>query len=393
MTDDVAPSGLPSESAATGPELTPAEPLARAESEVPPPAFAASPDVPPPAFAVAAGPDPALPPAAPVWPRVGALLSGSLDLVTQSRIPLRNASLYIGLLGVLTMGPSLLTLFAPGVDLLADPPTGLNGWTILAWTISFLAIIAISIEADIVGIAVLAGAMAGRPLTLSEALRRSRQVFWRVLRASIGVGVVTYTVTWVLQRAFDGIFGDATDAAPVGAALLAAVITAPFVYVPVGIVVGDVAALESIRRSIRLARARFRLAVVASLFAVVAQFLLVFAASAGLDLVLRALEPFRGELETLDTSNAGGFALVAVGAMIALFAYWTLTFTVSALTAAPQVVAFLGLTGYSSGLDGARDVTDGGPVRPSPARLSRPMAVGVVISTAAAVLAIVSTQG
>jgi hypothetical protein len=373
MTDDVAPSGRPPGGTASGPEIADL--------------------VLEPVFAGAAEPGPMAAPPAPVWPRVGALLSGSLDLVTQSRIPLRNASLYIGLLGVLTMGASLLTLFAPGVDLFADPPTGINGWTILAWTISFLAIIAISIEADIVGIAILAGAMAGRPLTLSEALRRSRQVFWRVLRASIGVGVVTYTVTWVLQQAFDGIFGDATDAAPVGAALLAAVITAPFIYVPVGIVVGDVAALESIRRSIRLARARFRLAVVASLFAVVAQFLLVFAASAGLDLVIRALEPFRGEIETLDTANAGGFAVVAVGAMIALFAYWTLTFTVSALTSAPQVVAFLGLTGYSSGLDGARDATDDGPVRPSPARMSRPMAVGAVISAAAAVLAIVSTQG
>ena len=40
-----------------------------------------------------------------------AVLSGSLDLVTQARIPLRNASLYIGLLGVLTMGLSV-----------ADPP-------------------------------------------------------------------------------------------------------------------------------------------------------------------------------------------------------------------------------------------------------------------------------
>ena len=321
------------------------------------------------------------------------MLSGSLDLVTQSRVPLRNVSLYIGLLGVLTMGPSLLTLFAPGVDVVAQPPTGINGWTVLAWTISFLAIVAIGIDATIVGIAILGGATAGRPLTFDEALRRSRQVFWRLLRATFAVGVVAYIVTQVLQLFLAGIFGEATDAAPVGAALLAAVITAPFVYVPVGVVIGDVPAMESIRRSIRLARARFRLAVVTSLFAVVAQFLLVFAASAGIDLVLRALEPFRSELETLDTSNAGGFALVAAAAIIALFAYWTLSFTVGALTAAPQIVAFLGLTGFSSGLDGAREAAEGEPARDRPARISRPMAVGAVVSAFAALLAIVSSQG
>ena len=336
--------------------------------------------------------EPAPTPAPPVWPRVGAVLSGSLDLVTQSRIPLRNASLYIGLLGLLTTGPSLLTLFAPGVDLFAEPPSGVSGWTALALGISALAFIAIGIEAEIVGIAILGGARAGRPMTLIEALRRSRQVFWRVFRASFVVGSVSYIVGLVLQQVLDGIFGEATDAAPVGATLLAAVLTAPFIYVSVGIVVGDVPALESIRRSIRLARARFRLAVVASIFAVVAQFLLVFAASAGVDLALRALEPFRGELQTLDTTNAGGFALVALAATVALFAYWTLTFTVGALTAAPQVVAFLGLTGYSRGLDGAREAAAGEPARDRPARISRPMAVGAIVGAVSAILAITSTR-
>ena len=171
-------------------------------------------------------------------------------------------------------------------------------------------------------------------------------------------------------------------------ALLAGVITAPFIYVPVGIVLGDVGAMESIRRSIRLARARFRLAVVASLFSVVAQFILVFAASAGIDLVIRMLEPFRSELEQVDTANAGGFLLVASGTTIGIFAYWTLTFTVSALTSGPQVVAFLGLTGYSRGLDGARDAAPGEPARPAPIWMTTPMLVGAAIAAVAAVIAI-----
>lgn len=332
------------------------------------------------------------PPGPPVWPGVGAVLSGSLDLVTQSRIPLRNASLYFGVLGALTIGASILTLLAPGVDLFSDPPTGITGWTGLAWLIAALAIAAISFESDIVAIAILGGARSGRPLTLIEALRRSRQIFWRVVRASAGVGIVSLIVTLLIQALLEGIFGQATDAAPVGAAVLTSLITAPFIFVPVGIVIGDVSAWESIRRSVRLARARFRLAVVASLFSVVANFLFTFAASAGADLALRALEPFRGELQALDTAKAAGFALVSIAGIVGVFAFWSLTFTVGALATAPQVVAFLGLTGYSRGLDGAREAAAGEPPRVRPAWISRPMVVGIAAATLFSVLAITSTR-
>lgn len=331
--------------------------------------------------------DPA-PAPAPVWPRVGATLSGSFDLVTQARRPLRNASLYIGALGVLSMGLTVLTLLAPGVDLTSDPPTGFSGWAALAWFISVPLVIAVGIESGIVGVSILGGARIGRPMTLHEAIRRSRQVFWRVLWASLAVGIVGLVISTVLQLVLDAVFGEATDAAPVGATLLTGVITAPFIYVPVGIVLGDVGAAESIRRSIRLARARFRLAVVASLFSVIAQFILVFAASAGIELVITALRPFGSELEAVDTTDAGGFLVVATGGLIAIFAYWTLTFTVSALTAAPQVVAFLGLTGYSRGLDGARDAAPGEPRRPAPVWMTSPMLIGVTLAAVAAIVAL-----
>lgn len=333
-------------------------------------------------------PAPPAAPVAPVWPRVGPVLSGSFDLVTQARIPLRNASLYIGALGVLTMGLSVLTLLTPGVDWTTDPPTGLSDWAGLAWFISALLFVAVWVESEIIGVAILGGARAGRPLTLREALRRSRQVFWRVLPATFAVGIVGLIVSGLIQVVFDEVFGDATDAAPVGATLLAGVITAPFIYVPVGIVLGDVGAVESIRRSIRLARARFRLAVVASVFSVTAQFILLLAASAGLELVATALRPFGPELETVDTADAGGFLLVAIGVLIAIFAGWSLSFTVSALTSGPQVVAFLGLTGYSSGLDGARAAAPGEPRRPAPVWMTTPMLIGATLAAISAILAI-----
>ena len=141
----------------------------------------------------------------------------------------------------------------------------------------------------------------------------------------------------------------------VGSSLLVGVILAPFVYVAVGIVLGDVGSIEAIRRSIRLARARFRLALVLSLFSVVANYLLLFAAGAGLDLAARVLEPFTAEFGSLDPSSLTGFVVAAGLILLALFAGWTLVFSVGALTSASQVVAFLGLTGYSGGLDQARD--------------------------------------
>jgi hypothetical protein len=347
------------------------------------PAPDAAPTAPPAVPAAPPGPPPA-----PAWPRVSAVLSGSFDLVTQSRTQLRNASLYIGLLGLISVGPLVLALIsdAPRIDWVTFQ--GMSGWTVLAGLVAFLGAIAVGIESQIVGVAILGGARAGRPLSLREALRRSRQVFWRVFRASLAVNLVAGIVSLALSYVLDGMFGEATDAAPIGANLLTAIVTAPFVYVVVGIVLGDVDASESIRRSIRLARARFRLAVIASLFAVVTQVLLIFAASSGIDLAARALEPFHGELERLDVANLGGFLLVGLAALIALFAYWTLTFTVGALTSAPQVVSFLGLTGYSRGLDVARERPDGEPPLGRPARVSRPMVAGVVIAAIAALLAI-----
>jgi hypothetical protein len=151
-----------------------------------------------------------------------------------------------------------------------------------------------------------------------------------------------------------------------------------------------VQAVESLRRSTRLARRRLRLAIVVSLFAVVAQYLVILAAFAGIDLVVRALEPFHAQLENFDASSIGGFLLLTVAALVALFAYGTLSFTVGALAAAPQVVAFLGLTGYSRGLDGAREATEGEPARDKPAWISRPMLIGALLAGPFAIASVYS---
>ena len=124
-----------------------------------------------------------------------------------------------------------------------------------------------------------------------------------------------------------------------------------------------------------------------------ANYLLLFAAGAGLDLAGRILEPFSAQIGSLDPGNLAGFVIVAGLILLALFAGWTLVFSVGALTSATQVVAFLGLTGYSGGLDKARDEAPGEVPRNRPAWLSRPMIVGIVIGLVLAAGSILNEFG
>jgi hypothetical protein len=81
--------------------------------------------------------------------------------------------------------------------------------------------------------------------------------------------------------------------------------------------------------------------------------------------------------------------LTLVVAMFVVAAIGSLVFTVSALAVAPQVVAFVGLTGYGGGLDQARDAPTARPVR----WLSAPMAVGAGIAIVASLIGVSSALG
>ena len=362
------------------------------------------PDPGPPVAALEPSPDPApaevspapAPLGAPVWPRVGPVLSRSFDLVTQARTPLRNASLYIGLLGLLTMGPALIAIVADPaftVDLGDVLPSQQPELIVAALYLLLFAAIAVGLESQIIGLAIVGGASIGQPLSLREGLRRSRTVFWRMFRASALLTIVDAVLSQIILGAITPVFGSDTDVPVVGTNLIVGVILAPFVYVAVGIVLGDVGTVEAIRRSVRLSRARFRLALVLSLFSVVANYLLLFAASAGLDLASRILEPFSSELQSLDPGDLAGFVVGAGLILLALFAGWTLVFAVGALTSATQVVAFLGLTGYSGGLDRARDEVPGELRRDRPAWVSWPMVVGIVIGLLLAAGSVLNRSG
>jgi hypothetical protein len=133
-----------------------------------------------------------------------------------------------------------------------------------------------------------------------------------------------------------------------------------------------------------------------AVFAAVAQYLLVFGAGVGGDILARIVAPF-------DVGTGSGpiaIAIIGVLGLMFIVAIGSLVFLVTAIGVAPQVIAFLALTRYTGGLDAAiaadeiadrRDrarkaattvtVSAAGPM---PAGAPMPMATGSVAALSAA---------
>jgi threonine dehydratase len=293
------------------------------------------------------------------------LVAAGLQLARASSRELRSASIFIGLLALAAFGPALafglvvLERFdVPNrdpFDYLGDPAFGTAVALLYALGIGgILLFLAISYDAQIIAVSLLGGRATGRPLRLSEAVTRARQVFWRLLAGGLLIGVVSATVSTIVSFAAIGLT-DSAFAADAGATLLSALVTAPFAYFATSVVLGDVGPLESLRRSIRLVRARPSLAAVVVLFTLLTSAIQVFALSSGLDVVVRISDVLHLSL----TDVGPGLLLSVVLLVAAVVAIGSLVFTVAAIVAAPQVEAFLGLTHFSGGLDRARSA--GGP--------------------------------
>ena len=303
--------------------------------------------------------------------RGGRLLSASFDLLTTGRADLRRASLYIGMVLLLTVGPLALLVLGltiegiDTVDFLNDQgrllgpgrlPTDVSNQvaTTLALTL-FLALagyIVVLIEGQTLAILILAGRLAGRPVPLRAALMRSRGVFWRIAGAALLVGVPLELVQLAVQYPLTSGLSHPSQGATLFATAVGTLVGWPFVYLVTGIVLGDVGATEAVRRSVRLARARPLTALAISIFAALAQYLTFFGIGAADDLVERVVT-------SLGLNTDGGtLTIAAVGLLVLVLvvAFGTLQFTVTAITIAPQVVAFLALTRYTGGLDRALEM-------------------------------------
>jgi hypothetical protein len=233
----------------------------------------------------------------------------------------------------------------PGAPVVAyADPSAWPAWLLLAAIPAILGYIAVGTEARSMATAVIGGRVEGRPLRLRESISIARRRFWDVLGAQVLIGIVSSIVSFAVQGVLLVALANGGELT-FGISLVASVIIgAPFVYVPAGIVLGEVDIIEAIRRSFRLVRLRKRLAVVVTLFGVLSQFIVLFGLSQGIDIVARLLIG-AGLVETFPRP------LVVPIATALVFALGTLTFLVEAIAAAPAVHAFEALTHYTHGLE------------------------------------------
>ena len=336
----------------------------------PPPAFAPPP---PPVFAPPgapgtspshSGPRPLPPPTAetlaiPLGPR--RLVGTSLDLLTRSDAGLRSASFYIGFLMLLMVGPAValfgLAMTTGAADVLVAgagpreyvPPEQLAWfwWLLLALLPASLGFVAASVEARTLAAAIIGGRAEGRPLRLRESIAVTRSRFWSVLGVQLMVGLLSGGIELAIDLLLVGATGR-VDALSYGVSVVVGlVVGTPFVYSTAGIVLGEASAVEAMRRSIRLARARKRLAVTVTLFSVLAGLVVSFGLGIAADTVARVLSG-----SGLVDAFPPGLVVPLAAALV--FAYGTLVLLTEAIAAAPAVHAFVALTHYTGGLEQGR---------------------------------------
>lgn len=288
-----------------------------------------------------------------------ALIGAAFDLLLHAGPEMRRASFYVGAIVLGTVGPVVLaTLFLGSSGLLFDPAplqdfdaseaATATAYAILV-TIALVGLLVAVIEARNLGIAVLGGRLIDRPLSTSRALARSRRAFWATVGAALLVGIPVGIAQFVTST----VIGEADETGEVStvvSTLVGAIVGAPFAYTLTGVVLGDVGPIEAMRRSFRVFGVRRWAAFLVVLFESVALLLVLLGLDAGLGLVIRAFEAVGL------SPDAGGIGLVlsAAAAAAIVFASGTLLFTVYALTVAPQVVMFVGLTHATFGLDRVR---------------------------------------
>jgi hypothetical protein len=327
-----------------------------------------------------------MPPATSVPPVVGArqLIGSSFELLTRSAYVMRRASFYVGLILLGLAGPlalalwgSLLAGFDPERIAAQSSDAAAAGlWLVVLGGLFAAGIVVCVIESTAVTIALLGGLFSGRPVTIRQAVERSRVSLWSIVVANLAVSIPTAIVREVI--------GQTTEARIVAGLIVGTLIQTPFVYAASGIVLGNVGPLEALKRSVTIVRARKIAALILAILPSVYGLLVVIALEAGIDVAARAMDALGLGLD----SGPLGVALITVLIVMVTFALGTLLYTVTAIVYAPQVVMFVGLTRATMGLDrvrpgGDRDPDRHGPQRPPFRWLTRPMLAGFVLGAVA----------
>ena len=341
MTDPVEPAEAPQSTAEPAPPEGPAGPgeLATASAELAPAAESAAP------------PAPASPPS------VAAIVRSALDALVAAGSELRVLSSAVVLFGAAVVGVPIGSLFLyvglldRGTVTVEELPAEIALAILVAGVVGVVALLILLVQIPLLIIAAVGGRLAGLPLTLRQSLRRARQVFLRGVGATFLVGLATGIPAVLAQELLMAVLGPTQLA--LGLTLLAGgAFGAPWVYVLPGIVLGGVDTGEAMRRSWRLARFRWRLALTIALLAVVGQFIVLAAAEAMLG-ILVTLGGFAGQ--GLDVPPSAGPVVVLVILVVGGILGASIVFGIQLVQFAPQASGFYALTHYAAGLDAARE--------------------------------------
>jgi hypothetical protein len=285
----------------------------------------------------------------------GSILVTAFDLLTKASADVRRGSFYIGLIVLGTIGPIAVLLWGLAIESegrslrhVLDVLSGTAGESfVLGGWLAFAGLIVAYVESRALATALLGARLEGRAFGLREAVERSRAVFWRVLAGIVIINVPVVIAQQLIGGWLISVFHGGSQVTSITPAIIVAIAASPFAYVLSGIVLGNVGPVESARRSVGLFSARRLSAVVVSLFALAAQYLTLFGALTGLDLIARVFE----SLSLGPGSGDVGIAVITVVILAVVFAIGSLLFTVAAIATAPQVVMFLALTHTTLGLD------------------------------------------
>ncbi len=296
------------------------------------------------------------------------LLGASFDLLGRASDDMRRASFYIGLIVLVMVGPLALATLAietvsihkTGDEMAALYEAGLEAWEGLLAILFALGLLAAYFESRIMAATILGAHWVGRPVSVRGSLARSRMAFLFVVIAWFIVLIPVLIAQSLLSIILTEVVGEQTDFTLVTSVLVSGLVGAPFVYLLSGVVLGDVDPVEATVRSFRVFRARKLAAALAAIFETTAILLVFLGFSAGSDIALRVLDSLGLSLD----SGPAGFLLIAFGLLVGVFALGTLIYTAFAISVAPQVVMFVGLTHATFGLDHVRPGGDRDPEAP-----------------------------
>jgi len=279
-----------------------------------------------------------------------AVLTDGLALVARASRVLRRASLYVGVLFVALAGAGIVAelgiqswaeSFVPSTDRAYRTAVEAADRASTLLVIGLAGCLAVIIDGGAIGMTLLAGRILGVEVSLADAIRRARQVFWRL----VGVITVTAIAEVVLSLVYRALIRAPAVNGPVDLPVVmiepipSLVVTIPFVLATASVVLADDGVRAAFRRSFGLIRRARRLGVALALFALLSGVIEGFALGSGFDLLLR----ITGALNLDVASGAAGFVGSALVGLAIVMAVGSLVFTVAALVAAPQVIALIRL--------------------------------------------------